>query len=65
LYVKLANTAVTDTVQITMIAINSLGFHLRMAEKIIYIGFPQAVTSPLQVRQTLVELLKIARQIGN
>jgi heme iron utilization protein len=65
LYVKLANTAVTDTVQITMIAINSLGFHLRMGEKIIYIGFPQAVTSPLQVRQTLVELLKIARQIGN
>lgn len=65
LYAKLANIVVADNVTIAMTAIDSLGFHVRIGEKIIYISFPQAVTSPLQVRQTLVELLKTARQTGN
>ena len=65
LYAKLANIVVADNVAISMTGIDSLGFHLRIGEKIIYISFPQAVNSPQQVRQTLVELLKIARQTGN
>lgn len=65
LYAKLANIVVADNVTIAMTGIDSLGFHVRIGEKIIYISFPQAVTSPLQVRQTLVELLKTARQTGN
>lgn len=64
LYAKLANI-VANNVTISMTGIDSLGFHLRIGEKIIYISFPQAVNSPQQVRQTLVELLKIARQTGN
>lgn len=65
LYAKLANIIVADNVTISMTGIDNLGFHLRIAEKIIYITFPQPVTTPLQVRQTLVDMLKIARQTGN
>lgn len=65
LYAKLANIVVADNVTISMTGIDSLGFHLRIGEKIVYITFPQAVTTPLQVRQTLVEMLKAARQTGN
>lgn len=65
LYAKLANIIIADNVTISMTGIDNLGFHLRIAEKIIYITFPQPVTTPLQVRQTLVDMLKIARQTGN
>ncbi len=61
LYCQQAKIVVADDAAITMVGIDSEGFHLRVGDKIVYIAFPQTVHSPQQVREVLVAMLKTAR----
>lgn len=61
LYCQQANITVPNGAVLTMIGIDNTGFHLRVGAKIVYILFPYAVNTPLQVREVLVAMLKLAR----
>lgn len=61
LYCQQAHIKRPDQANLTMIGIDSEGFHLRINDKIVYIAFPQAVANPQQVRASLVLMLKTAR----
>lgn len=61
LYCHQAHIDVPKNTVLTMIGIDSEGFHLRIGDKIVYIAFPQPVDSPQQVRASLVSMLKDAR----
>lgn len=61
LYCRQAGVIVPEGVEPVLTGIDGEGFHLRLADKIVYIRFPRPVATPLEVRQTLVALLKSAR----
>ena len=64
LYCQQAQIALPTEATLSMVAIDSTGFHLRINDKIVYIEFPHTVNTPMQVRQTLVAMLKLARATG-
>lgn len=61
LYCRQAGLVVPEGVAPVMTGIDTDGFHLRLGDRIVYIRFPRPVSTPLEVRQTLVALLKSAR----
>ena len=61
LYCQQALISAPADAELTMVGIDSDGFHLRLGGKIVYIAFPQPVQSPQQVRATLVSMLRAAR----
>ncbi len=61
LYCLQAQIHVPESTVLSMVGIDSEGFHLRVNDKVVYIAFPQVLSSPLQVREALVAMLKIAR----
>jgi putative heme iron utilization protein len=61
LYCRQAGVAVPEGAAPVMTGIDADGFHLRLSDRIVYIRFPRPVSTPLEVRQTLVALLKSAR----
>lgn len=61
LYCQQAQVNVPENAVLSMVGIDSEGFHLRVNDKIVYIAFPQNLSSPLQVREALVAMLKTAR----
>jgi heme iron utilization protein len=64
LYCQQANIVVPNNTPITMTGIDATGFYLKVGEKIVYIAFEHSVTTPQQVRQTLVAMIKSARNSG-
>lgn len=48
----------------TMVGLDSLGFHIRHGKRITCVPFPEPVTSPGQVRQSLIAMLQAARAAG-
>ena len=61
LYCQQALIDVPENAVLSMVGIDSEGFHLRVNDKVVYIAFPQSLSSPLQVREALVAMLRIAR----
>lgn len=61
LYCKQAQIDLPENAALTMVGIDSEGFHLRVNDKVVYIAFPQPLNSPLQVREALVAMLITAR----
>ena len=61
LYCQQAQIDVPENAVLSMVGIDSEGFHLRVNDKVVYIAFPQSLSSPLQVREALVAMLRIAR----
>ena len=61
LYCLQAQIHVPENAFLSMVGIDSEGFHLRVNDKVVYIAFPQPLNSPLQVREALVAMLKTAR----
>ena len=61
LYCQQAQVVVPDRVALTMVGIDSEGFHVRVADKIVYIAFPHTVQTAQHVREVLVTMLKAAR----
>jgi putative heme iron utilization protein len=61
LYCQQAQIDVPENAVLAMVGIDSEGFHLRVNDKVVYIAFPQTLSSPLQVREALVAMLKTAR----
>lgn len=60
-YLRQAGVVPAEGQPVSLIGVDSYGFHLRTGGRIVYIPFPRPVRTPLEVRQTLVELLKSAR----
>jgi hypothetical protein len=62
LYCQQANIVVPNNMPITMTGIDATGFYLKIDEKIAYIAFEQRVSTPQQVREMLVAMIKSARK---
>jgi putative heme iron utilization protein len=61
LYCQQAQVFVPERAALTMVGIDSEGFHVRVADKIVYIAFPHTVHTAQHVREVLVTMLKAAR----
>ncbi len=63
-YCQQAQISVPQEATLSMVGLDSAGFYLRVNDKIAYVDFPQTVNTPMQVRQSLVAMLKSARATG-
>jgi putative heme iron utilization protein len=62
LYCQQANIKVPNNTPITMTGIDGTGFYLKIDAKIAYIAFEHRVSTPQQVREMLVAMIKSARK---
>ncbi|PTQ90616.1 HugZ family protein [Agitococcus lubricus] len=63
-YCRLVQVTVPAHADLTMVSLNPMGFHLRMNKRIVFVPFPEVVSTPAQVRAVLIALLKQARSLN-